>query len=470
MHIAPGNSLFPNLSSFFDNFFRFAKLSITMKNDLPLNILLFPTRFYPAISGGDFYLQRLGEEFQKKHYKYHDHQDFFLPNYVTFLTSDAIDFAALRGIGKVVPSSHKHFANYHNLKVQRFCGKPIEKADLHYQKMLRMCQSLLGLSKENADYFLEKGPLLPELIDHLDNKSTSRLFEKIPEVIHCSYLPYATLLYALILAKILDIPAIVTPFLHDANARYQDDAIFHVLGKFDGIIACTEYEKQTIVHHNVSSKIIHILPMGVDHEKFQRDYKSLIRKNYQIFNPLVLFVGYKNYEKGALTLLNAIPSIISKNPDVSFMFIGPPTLAFNLTLKKLKKSHPEVQIINLTPENLSGIFDSQKIGAFQLADIFVMPSRSDAYGIVYLEAWATKTPVIAANFPAMKEVINVESDGILVDFDNTENLSKEILNLLASPKKRKQMGESGYSKIQKHNNWHQIASQTLDIYRSLQNE
>ncbi|MHA1746041.1 MAG: glycosyltransferase family 4 protein [Promethearchaeota archaeon] len=441
-----------------------------MNKDRPLNILLFPTRFYPAISGGDFYLQRLGEEFQKKHYKYRDPLNYFPPNRVTFLSSDAIDFAALRGAGKTVSPTHKHFTSYHNLKIQRFNGKQIGKENLHYQKMLRMSQTLLGLSEETTRFFLEKGPLLPELIDHLDKRTTSLLFENIPEVIHCSYLPYATLLYALILAKILDIPAVVTPFLHDANARYQDDAIFHVLGMFDAIIACTEYEKQTIGQHNVSSKIIHVLPMGIDHGKFQRNYKPLIRKNYQIFNQLVLFVGYKNHEKGALTLLNTIPSIISKNSDVSFMFIGPPTLAFNLTLKKIKKSYPEVQIINLTPENLSGIYDSQKIGAFQLADIFVMPSRSDAYGIVYLEAWAAKTPVIAANFPAMQEVINEKKDGILVEFDNTENLCDEILSLLASPEKRQQMGENGYVKIQKQNNWYQITSQTLNIYRSLKNE
>ena len=105
-----------------------------------------------------------------------------------------------------------------------------------------------------------------------------------------------------------------------------------------------------------------------------------------------------------------------------------------------------------------------------MADIFVMPSRSDAYGIVYLEAWATKTPVIAANFPAMQEVINEKKDGILVEFDNTENLCDEILSLLASPEKRIQMGENGYAKIQKQNNWYQIASQTLNFYRSLKNE
>jgi len=126
-----------------------------MNKDRPLNILLFPTRFYPAISGGDFYLQRLGEEFQKKHYKYRDPQNYFSPNRVTFLSSDAIDFAALRGVGKTVSPTHKHFTSYHNLKIQRFSGKPLKGADLHYQKMLRMCQTLLGLSKETRSFFGE---------------------------------------------------------------------------------------------------------------------------------------------------------------------------------------------------------------------------------------------------------------------------------------------------------------------------
>ena len=48
----------------------------------------------------------------------------------------------------------------------------------------------------------------------------------------------------------------------------------------------------------------------------------------------------------------------------------------------------------------------------------LMPSRSDAYGISYLEAWASKKPVIGADTPVMREVIQHEKDGLLVKFDD----------------------------------------------------
>ena len=76
-----------------------------------MNILLFPTRFYPAISGGDFYLQRIGEYFQKK--KSGNHQ-------ILVWTSNALDFGAIHGKGKIVEKSNRNYTNYNNLKVRRW--------------------------------------------------------------------------------------------------------------------------------------------------------------------------------------------------------------------------------------------------------------------------------------------------------------------------------------------------------------
>ena len=54
--------------------------------------------------------------------------------------------------------------------------------------------------------------------------------------------------------------------------------------------------------------------------------------------------------------------------------------------------------------------------------MYVMPSRSDAYGISYLEAWASKKPVIG-QIPVMREVIQHEKDGLLVQFDDISGIA-----------------------------------------------
>ena len=76
---------------------------------------------------------------------------------------------------------------------------------------------------------------------------------------------------------------------------------------------------------------------------------------------MVLFCGYKNYEKGALSILKAIPYILQKYRNVYFVFIGPSTIAFNRELSKIQKAIDH-RVINLTPDNLTGYYE-QKINA-----------------------------------------------------------------------------------------------------------
>ena len=451
-----------------------------------MNILLFPTRFFPAISGGDFYIQRLGEEFRRQHH------------FPQVITSTAIDFAAVHGLkGREVQPRHRAFGKYHEVNIRRFKVEQIvlSKNDVlsqtvlerpEAQKFYQLCKQKLNISEKALTYFFQNGPILPELTEILQSSTSASTTDELLKlsnekklqteniskndrfnIIHCSYLPYANLIYTLLIAQHLHIPSVVTPFLHESNQRYQDSSIFEVLALFDAVIACTIFEKESLVSKGIDAGKIHILPMGVDVERFQPDYRSLAHENYQLQNPLVLFCGYKNYEKGALTLLKAIPSIHREMDDVSFMFIGPPTKAFNYTLKAVKKEVPAVHIVNVTPENLSGIYDKKKIGAFQTADLFCMPSRSDAYGIAYLEAWACSTPVIAADFSAMHEVVAVNRDGMLVQFDKIDDLREKILGFLKNPERAANMGKQGFEKVQSENRWQTIAQNTHEIYQTL---
>ena len=431
-----------------------------------MKILLFPTRFFPAISGGDFYLQRLGKEFLKMNKGNTDDEQ----NQLLFLTSNALDFGALHGNGKIILDNHRYYEIFENLSIKRFkssqnyqnIGNCQEKIDLQ-----ELCMKYLGFSHEISEILIKNGPILRDL----DKMLLSEQFEKIipfkPDVIHCSYLPYSNLLYSLIIAKYYDIPSIVTPFLHDSNLRYQNQIMFKILNKFDKIIACTNHEKKLYISNGIKEKKICVLPMGVDINRFQKDCRSDFLKYNSINSPILLFCGHKNYEKGALTILDTIPLIIKEYPNISFIFIGASRKAFNYKYAKIRKNYPSLQIINISPDNLSGIFDPQKIGAFQLTDIFCMPSRSDAYGIVYLEAWACKKPVIGVNNDSMREVIEHEKDGILIKFDDVEDLKEAIINLLRNPKKRKDMGENGFLKVSKFNNWNEIALKTMQMYTQI---
>ena len=181
---------------------------------------------------------------------------------------------------------------------------------------------------------------------------------------------------------------------------------------------------------------------------------------------LVLYCGHKNYEKGAISILKSIPFILEKLKNIYFVFIGPATKAYNYELSKIQKLKYS-RIINFTPDNLTGYYDKKKIAAFQEADIYLMPSRSDAFGIAFLEAWAAGTPVIGARIGATPEVIQENIDGLLVEFDNPLDIAQKVITLMKYKKLRKKLGLAGQIRVSQNYTWDIVAEKTHNAYQSI---
>ncbi|MHA1436606.1 MAG: glycosyltransferase family 4 protein [Promethearchaeota archaeon] len=425
------------------------------------NILYFPTRYFPSISGAEFYIQRLAEIFSLKY------------NYNTeIFTSNAIDFRALRCYGgKIISNKEKLFNIVNNIRIKRF---PIDYEN-NLEKKLTILKKFkeyraLNLPDNCTKKLLENGPFLLGFFENLFKRPVKKRYD----LVHTTFYPYFNLVYSLMVSNFYKIPAICTPFFHFANPRYFQDDTIEILKKFELLIACTKKEKDFLTEkQKIHEKKIKVIPMGVDYQKFENNKKNqpyyfknkffnLKEKKYK----MVLFCGYKNYEKGAISILKAIPLVLQKIKKVYFIFIGPSTLAFNRELSKIHKI-PNVRIINFTPDNLTGYFDKKKISAFKEMDIYIMPSRSDAFGIAFLEAWAAGKPVIGANIGATPEVIRENIDGMLVEFDNVIDISKKLIILLKKKRLRKKLGSAGQKKVKKKYTWDCIAYKTHLLYEEL---
>ncbi|KKL26636.1 hypothetical protein LCGC14_2393300, partial [marine sediment metagenome] len=298
------------------------------------------------------------------------------------------------------------------------------------------------------------------------------------DLIHTTFFPYFNLLISLIIGNLINIPKICTPFFHFSNPRYLDRELVEALKKFDIIIACTNIEKKILTKKfKIPTDKIKVIPMGVDYKRFERIHKVSFKNFYfkqnffdkkEINYKLVLFCGNKNYEKGAISILKTIPYILEKTKKVYFVFFGPSTKAFNHESSKIKKLKG-VRIINFTPDNLTGYFDKKKLTAFKEADIYLMPSRSDAFGISFLEAWAAGKPVIGARIGATPEVIEENVDGLLVDFDNPKDIAQKVILLLKNKKLRKNLGSTGQLKVSQKYTWDLISRKTHLMYQNIIN-
>jgi glycosyltransferase involved in cell wall biosynthesis len=427
-------------------------------------ILYIPTRYFPSISGAEFYIQRIAEILNKNY------------NYLTEIyTSNAIDFKALRSTnGKTIKPHEKYYDNVNNIRVYRF---PVRE-DYILSDKLKFLESIpefnsLNLSKQCAKLIIQNGPYLPDLINFFSTSNKINF-----DLIHSSFFPYFNLIISLIIGKIINKPTVCTPFFHFSNPRYLNPMLIEVLNKFNIIIACTQLEKEFLIkQYDVNKDKIEVIPMGVDinifniqknvkqyNYSFKEQYFKEREKNYK----MILFCGYKNYEKGALSILKAIPYILNKVKKAYFVFIGPSTMAYNRESSKIQKNE-NVRIINLTPDNLNGYFDKKKISAFREADIYLMPSRSDAFGIAFLEAWASGKPVIGANIGATSEVIKNNIDGYLVEFNNPIDIAEKVVKLLKHKRLRKKFGSNGKLKVSQNFAWDNIVNKTHTLYEKLIN-
>jgi len=134
---------------------------------------------------------------------------------------------------------------------------------------------------------------------------------------------------------------------------------------------------------------------------------------------------YKGYDK----VIESLPSLISHYPDLRYMMVG------RYDEQEKKRLDALIDDLGLTPYVIfTNIIPDEVLAAhFSLADVFVMPSEKEGFGIVFIEAMFYGIPVIAGNKDGSVDALCNGELGILVDPDNREELVKAIETVLENP-------------------------------------
>jgi glycosyltransferase involved in cell wall biosynthesis len=186
---------------------------------------------------------------------------------------------------------------------------------------------------------------------------------------------------------------------------------------------------------------------------------SLLKKKYNIKGKMILYVGrIYSYQKGLDYLIRAIPIILSKETEIKFVMIGEDYGSKASLIKLAKKLKVEKYIIftGHIPYN-------ELLKAYAAADVFVLPSIFEPFGIVLLEAMASKKPIVATNVGGIPEIVKNGKNGILVRPKNEEELADAILFLLSHEDQAKMMGINGYNMV-KNYSWELIAKKIENVY------
>jgi glycosyltransferase involved in cell wall biosynthesis len=175
--------------------------------------------------------------------------------------------------------------------------------------------------------------------------------------------------------------------------------------------------------------------------------------------PLVLFVGALARDKGAYMLLAAMQRLWIAGSDARLVLIGSTALAdFEAAYAALPAANRDrVLLLRFVP-------DQDKRDAFAACTVFAMPSRTDTFGITYLEAWLYGKPVIGARAGGVPDVITEGQDGYLVRFDDVPALADRLAALIADPALAARLGAAGHATVLARYTWDRQLPRLLALY------
>jgi glycosyltransferase involved in cell wall biosynthesis len=179
---------------------------------------------------------------------------------------------------------------------------------------------------------------------------------------------------------------------------------------------------------------------------------------YRLAPQQLIILGRIEEVKGHKYLLEAMPEVIKVFPDVKLLVIGNGTQKDNLQMQAADTGI-EKNILFLG-------FQNNPLPYLVQTDLMVAPSLYESFGLVFIEAFAMKLPVIAFDAPAANEIINNNETGLLVPVYDSKILAKKIIYLLQQPAEKNRLAENGYKKYVDYFNTARMVAQTAAWYRS----
>ncbi len=251
---------------------------------------------------------------------------------------------------------------------------------------------------------------------------------------------------------------------------HTNNVLPKILNRADKIIVTSlDYAKSSNLKERLSleeDKFV-VIPCGVNHLLYKPRFKDkdIIKKYGLQGKKVILFVGAldkAHYFKGLNILIQAIKSLKDRD-DFRVLIVGKGDLED--TYKSLVDSFGlgnKVIFTGYISDNLLPKF-------YNTADMFVLPSidKSEAFGIVSLEAMSSGVPVIASDLAGVRSVVDKRKTGLFVKPGNVKNLADMIMFLLKNSSIAKEYGKAGREKVLRSYTWEKIGYDLDNILKSL---
>jgi glycosyltransferase involved in cell wall biosynthesis len=235
------------------------------------------------------------------------------------------------------------------------------------------------------------------------------------------------------------------------------------------VIVCTEYMRHEAARALGSpGNKVDVIYNGIRPEKKQRhpefDFDNFRRQFADDGEKIVYYVGRMTHEKGVAVLLNAMPKVLWEMAGhAKLVIIG------GGNTDHLKQQAWNLGIAHKT--YFTGFMSEEDLNKFQtIANCAVFPSLYEPFGIVALESFAARVPVVVSDTGGFPEVVRHTKTGIVTWANNAESLAWGILEVLKNPGYAQWLSDNAYADLERRFSWAKLAQQTEVVYKQVVQE
>ncbi len=285
------------------------------------------------------------------------------------------------------------------------------------------------------------------------------------DVIAASSFPFLHMHYALGGGRRSGTPVVLHGALHTTDRwGFDRPMIYRAIQQAQGYIANSEFERQYLVERGIDPAKITTIGVGVELEQFTAADGSHMRAALGWQNePVIAFVGQLAYRrKGIPHLVAAMRQVWQAHPQARLLLAGSRTSDTGLLKEEVHRlAGPHAGRVTFR----ESFPEAEKAALFAACDMLVLPSQEESFGIVLLEAWACRKPVIGLRGGAIPTIISEGEDGLLADPRPPAALAQAITHLLAHPEQGRRLGQAGYQKVKNNYTWEIVADKFRQVYQ-----
>jgi starch synthase len=273
---------------------------------------------------------------------------------------------------------------------------------------------------------------------------------------------------------VLDLPAQMKQEFNRPVGGWEWGKIFglvlqsrRLLTDADAIVTCNENEAR-LLREKYPGKRVVVQPHGVPLEIYQADRREQARQAFpQIRGKQVLLgIGRIDPVKNQGWVVEQAPQIFQKFPNAMLVFAGAVTdEAYGENLRRRVRElglEDRILFTGGLPPN-----DPRLIGLLQEASVLIMPSKSETFGLVVLEAWATGTLVVSTRTSGASALVRHGENGWLFDLDHPEGFHQSLAEALSNPDAARRVLRRGGDEVNAEYNLTALAGRMKALYEEL---